>query len=91
MICSLAFDMPALILGVVAGTLCTLSFVPQVVKIAKNKNARDISLITFLMFSGGVAVWLWYGIVLGEWPLIISNTITLFLALVILAMKIKYG
>jgi MtN3 and saliva related transmembrane protein len=81
----------ALWLGIIAGTLCTLSFVPQVLRIAKSRNARDISLITFIMFSCGVFAWFIYGISIKEWPVIIANAVTLLLALVILGMKIKYG
>lgn len=78
-------------LGTVAGTLCTVSFVPQVLKIAKSRDTHDISLITFVMFSSGVFIWLLYGISIMEWPVIVANGITLLLALVILGMKIKYG
>jgi len=78
-------------LGSVAGTLCTVSFVPQVLRIAKNRDSRDISLVTFVMFSCGVFIWLVYGIYIKEWPVIIANAVTLVLALAILAMKIKYG
>jgi MtN3 and saliva related transmembrane protein len=78
-------------LGIVAGTLCTISFIPQVLRIAKNRHARDLSLVTFIMFSCGVFIWLLYGIVIQEWPVIIANAVTLALALLILGMKIKYG
>ena len=78
-------------LGIIAGTLCTVSFVPQVVRIAKSRNARDISLITFILFSCGVFTWFIYGIAIKEWPVIIANAVTFLLALVILGMKIKYG
>ena len=78
-------------LGTIAGTLCTISFVPQVIRIAKNKNTRDISLATFLIFACGVTTWLIYGIFIREWPVIIANAVTLLLTLVIIAMKIRYG
>jgi MtN3 and saliva related transmembrane protein len=78
-------------LGIIAGTLCTVSFVPQVIQIAKTKDTKSLSLGMFLTFTLGVAVWLFYGIAIHEWPVIIANAITLCLALSILVMKIRYG
>jgi MtN3 and saliva related transmembrane protein len=77
-------------LGLIAGTLTTISFVPQVIKIWKSKHARDISLGMFAIFSSGVLLWLFYGIQIGALPVILSNAITLGLSLTILVFKIKY-
>ena len=82
--------MGRLILGIMAGTLTTISFIPQVIKIYRMKDARDLSMATFCVFSCGVFLWLVYGIVTGEWPIILANGITLVLILMIIAMKIKY-
>ena len=78
-------------LGFAAGLLTTLAFVPQVVKIWKTKSARDVSLHTFAAFTLGVALWLAYGIVRQEPPIIVWNAVTLVLAGAILAMKMKFG
>ena len=78
-------------LGLLAATLTTIAFIPQVTKIWKSKSAKDVSLGMFIVFCTGVALWLAYGILLGEMPIIVANTITLILALAILAMKLKYG
>ena len=75
----------------VAATLTTIAFIPQVKKIWNSKSAKDVSLGMFIVFCTGVALWLAYGILLGEMPIIVANTITLALALAILAMKLKYG
>jgi MtN3 and saliva related transmembrane protein len=77
--------------GLLAGVLTTISFVPQVVKIWKTKQARDISLGMFAIFSGGVLLWLLYGIGIGALPVIVANAVTLGLSLTILVFKIKYG
>ena len=82
--------MAHLILGIMAGTLTTISFIPQVIKIYKIKDARDLSITTFCMFSCGVFLWLIYGIVTSEWPIILANGITLVLILLIIGMKIRY-
>ncbi len=77
-------------LGLLAGTLTTVAFIPQVVKIWKTKHAADISLGMFAIFSGGVLLWLCYGIETGALPVIVANAITLCLSLTVLVFKIKY-
>ena len=78
------------ILGMIAGTLTTIAFVPQVVKTWRSKSTEDISYGMFILFSLGLVLWLAYGIVIDALPIIISNTITLALALVILGLKFRY-
>ena len=77
-------------LGLLAGALTTVAFIPQVVKIWKSRHARDISLGMFAIFSLGVLLWLFYGIQIGSLPVILSNAITLGLSLTILFFKIKF-
>ena len=77
-------------LGLIAGVFTTAAFVPQVIKIWKSKNARDISLGMFVIFSTGVLLWLFYGIQIGAMPIVIANAITLGLSLTILVFKIKF-
>lgn len=78
------------IIGLMAGSLTTISFLPQVIKTWRSKSAKDISLWMFLSFCIGVFLWIIYGIMLGELPIIIPNIITLFLAGTILFFKFKY-
>lgn len=78
-------------LGYIAATLTTLSFVPQAVKTIRSKDTRGVSLGMYAAFTVGVAFWLGYGIVLGSWPMIVSNIITFGLSLTILGMKLRYG
>jgi MtN3 and saliva related transmembrane protein len=79
------------IVGFGAGLLSTVAFVPQVLKIWKSKSARDVSLHTFAAFTAGVALWLAYGIIKQEPPIILWNAVTLALAGAILTMKLKFG
>lgn len=83
-------DLPTLV-GLAAGFLTTIAFVPQVQKIWATKSAKDVSQKTFLAFTLGVALWLCYGILKQELPIIVWNAITLVLAGAILAMKMKFG
>ena len=84
--------MPAAdILGLLAGFLTTIAFVPQVWRIWKTRSARDVSLPTFAAFTVGVAMWLAYGVVRNELPIILWNAVTLVLAGAIVVMKIRFG
>ncbi|MBO9715511.1 MAG: SemiSWEET family sugar transporter [Pseudoxanthomonas sp.] len=77
--------------GYVAASLTTFAFVPQALKTLRTRDTRAISLGMYVVFAIGLCFWLAYGIVLGSWPIILSNIITLALALVILALKIRHG
>lgn len=79
------------LLGMAAGTLTTIAFVPQIRRIVKTRSAHDISWWMFGIFSAGVALWLWYGIMVRALPVIIANVVTLTLAVAILVLKWRYG
>ena len=77
-------------LGFAAGFLTTIAFIPQVVKIWRSKSARDVSLPAFATFTVGIGVWIGYGVLKDDTPIIVWNVVTLALAAAILAMKVKY-
>jgi len=77
--------------GYVAATLTTLSFVPQAWHTFQTRDVSGISLGMYSAFTLGVALWLVYGVLLGAWPVIIANVITLALAACILVMKLLHG
>ena len=79
------------VIGLGAGGLTTIAFVPQVVKIWKSRSAKDVSLPTFIAFTVGVGLWLAYGILKQEPPIILWNAATLVLAGAILTMKLRFG
>ncbi len=78
------------ILGLIAGTLTTISFWPQLNKTWKTKSAEDLSLGMLLTFTTGVLLWLVYGLYLHALPIILTNLVTFFLTLTILILKIRY-
>jgi MtN3 and saliva related transmembrane protein len=82
---------PTISIGFAAGFLTTVAFVPQAVQIWKARSAKDVSLHTFIAFTAGVGLWLAYGILRQEAPIIVWNAVTLALAGAILAMKLKFG
>lgn len=77
--------------GTIAATLTTAAFVPQAWMTWKKRHADGVSLGMYGIFATGVAFWLAYGILIGAWPIIVANTVTLALALFILIMKIRFG
>ncbi len=81
---------PITLLGLVAGTLTTASFIPQVVKTWKSRSAKDISLVMFSTFCIGILIWIIYGFLIRSVPVILTNIITFILAFIILILKIKY-
>lgn len=83
-------DLP-LWIGSIAGCLTTVAFVPQVYRIWRTRSARDVSLHTYVVFTIGVALWLVYGILRREPPIIAWNAVTLALAGAILWMKRRFG
>jgi MtN3 and saliva related transmembrane protein len=78
------------ILGLVAGTLTTISFLPQVIKTWKSRSAKDLSLAMFSVFCLGTCFWLTYGILIDSFPVIIANAVTLFLCSILLFFKLRF-
>ena len=72
-----------------AGT--TLAFVPQAIKVIRTKQTKDLSLPMYIILNIGLALWLTYGLLITDWPIILANTVTLIFALTILVLKIKHG
>jgi MtN3 and saliva related transmembrane protein len=79
------------LLGFAAAACTTLAYAPQFVKVWRTRSTEDISLGMFLVLVFGVVLWLLYGLLSGDGPLIAANAITLVLAGAILFMKLKYG
>lgn len=72
--------------------ICSMgSFVPQAVKIWREKCAEAVSLRMYAVTVAGFALWIGYGVALKSWPLVGSNTVCLLLAAAILAMRLRYG
>lgn len=83
--------MKTLIIGIAAGVFTTIAFLPQLIRVIKTKHTKDLSLVTFFLFATGVFLWLIYGVLLKELPIILANAITLVFVALIAIMKIKHG
>jgi MtN3 and saliva related transmembrane protein len=79
------------LIGMIAGTLTTIAFVPQVWRVWKTRSTKDISLGMYLVFTAGVVFWLAYGLMLGAWPIIVANLVTLALTGTVLGLKLRHG
>lgn len=79
------------LIGSAAAFLTTASFLPQAWLSFKTRDVSGVSLSMYGVFTVGVALWLAYGLLLGSWPMVIANSITLGLAVMILCMKLLYS
>lgn len=82
---------PTDLIGYGAAFLTTVSFVPQVWLTLRTRDVSGVSLGMYSLFTAGVALWLIYGVVQRSWPLVGANAVTLMLALIVLALRLRYG
>ncbi|UII78139.1 SemiSWEET family sugar transporter [Flagellimonas sp. CMM7] len=78
------------IIGLIAATLTTSSFIPQVYKAWKYKSTRDVSLLMYLVLFIGSVLWLYYGLMIESAPVILANGITSTLVAFVVVLKLKY-
>ncbi len=81
---------PITVIGLIAATCTTFAYVSQAVKTIKTKDTKSLSLIMYVIMTIGIVLWLYYGILLRNLPIIFANTVTLIFAGIILILKIKY-
>ncbi len=79
------------LVGLLAGTLTTIAYVPQVLKSWRSGSTSDVSLPMFAIMVSGVTLWLIYGAFVPDIPIMAANGVTLLLAGTILVLKIKNG
>lgn len=81
---------PINLLGFLAGTLTTLSFLPQVYKAWTTRRCDDLSMTMLLAFASGALLWMIYGLWLRAAPIILANAVTLALVLALIALKMRF-
>jgi MtN3 and saliva related transmembrane protein len=79
------------IIGLAAATCTTASFLPQVIKAWRSRSTRDVSAGMFALLVTGNSLWLLYGALVNDLPLVVANFMTLGLVATILALKLRYG
>ena len=77
-------------LGLLAGTMTTLAYLPQLVRVWRSKSAEDISWAMLIILCTGIVMWLVYGTYVHDVPLIAANMLTLVFTSIILALKVRY-
>lgn len=78
------------IIGYVAGFFTTIAFVPQVLRSLRRRSCHDLSWTWLVVFAAGLGLWLTYGVVLNNWPMILANSVTLVLCFMLAWMKVRY-
>lgn len=78
------------LIGDLAGTLTTLAFIPQVIKVWRSRSASDVSLLTFAALTLGTVLWAAYGILIDAKPTIIANVVTFGLVMLVLGLKYRF-
>lgn len=78
-------------IGLAAAACTTVSFVPQVIRALRTRETRSISLAMYLVFTAGVALWLVYGLLVHDLPVIVANSCTIVLCSIVLLLKIRHG
>jgi MtN3 and saliva related transmembrane protein len=78
------------LIGIAAGVCTAISLLPQLIKIIREKEARDISLFYLVILLAGLSLWIWYGILRDDLPIIATNVISMVLNVAIIVMGIKY-
>ena len=72
------------LLGLIAGAITSIAMLPQLIKVIKEKNAEDISVVMLLVLITGLSLWVWYGMLQNELPIILSNGFSVLINLTLL-------
>lgn len=78
------------IIGYTAGAITSLTFLPQVIKTWKEKSAKDVSLLMFIIAALNEVLWIVYGILLNNWVIIATNVVVLSMSLCMIYLKLRY-
>lgn len=78
------------LIGLTAGSITVVAFIPQIIKIYRRKSAKDLSWLWLAAFFSGVFIWVIYALLASSLAVLISNTAMLSLGVVVMALKVKY-
>ncbi|MBL7731196.1 MAG: SemiSWEET transporter [Chitinophagaceae bacterium] len=78
------------IIGYTAGAITSLTFLPQVIKTWKEKSAKDVSMLMFVIAALNEVLWIVYGILLNNWVIIATNAVVLSMSLCMIYLKLRY-
>ena len=78
------------IVGIAAGIFTGSSMLPQLIKIIREKKASQVSVFMLLILIAGLVLWVWYGFIKEDWPIIITNLFSLVVNLMMMFLRYKY-
>ena len=78
------------VLGIAAGVLTAASMVPQVVKMIQEKKASQVSILMILVLIGGICLWIWYGLLKDDKPIVYTNAFSLMVNIFLVVLRIRY-
>ena len=79
------------LIGAVAAVITSLCWLPQTLVMLRERRTSGVSLATNLAFAAGISLWLVYGLLIGSWPVVAANVVTLCFVLAIIGLKLRYG
>ncbi len=79
-----------LLIGISAGILTAIAATPQIIRVLRTKEVDQISTVMFLILAAGNAAWCWYGLMLKDWPIILTNAFSLTMDITMLVLKAIY-
>lgn len=79
------------LIGAMAAILTTSAYIPQVIRIFKTRETKDISLLMYIILTTGIFLWLVYGLILRDTPIIAANGLTFIFSIIVMALKLKHG
>ena len=74
----------------IAGVLTSISMMPQLIKVIKEKDVTNISLVMLAILISGLGLWVWYGVIKDEWPIILTNAFAFILNIILLVFYFRY-
>ena len=77
-------------IGIAAGILTSIALLPQLIKIIRTKKADDLSWMTLLVLLSGLGIWVWYGVIKKDVPIIITNSVSIIINLLVIIFSLKY-
>lgn len=83
-------NISAEVIGVIAGACTALSLLPQLIKLIKEKKASDISVLYLLLLFAGLCLWIYYGVLREDLPIIITNIVSLIINVAVLILSLRY-
>lgn len=79
------------VIGIVAGVFTSVSLLPQLIKIVREKRVEELSMSMFISLLIGLSLWVYYGILRKDMPIIVTNGFSVLLNICILFLRFKYS